>query len=336
MIKVGIVGAGYIGKRHAEVYQIHPQAELVAVCDLEEEKAKEILPQGKIYTKLEDMLNNPDINLVDICLPTYLHKEAVIKSLEAGKHVLCEKPIALNLEDAEEMVEKAESSDTFFMVAHCLRFWPEYEVLKKMVEKGDRGEVIHASFRRIGSLPIWSWGGWVLQESKSGGALIDFHIHDVDFVLYLLGKPEKIYARGVRNEFGWSHVYSLYTYKDKAVFLEAGWDYPPGFPFAHSYLVCLEKGTLEFSPQKTPSLIFYPQEGGTEYPSPLQEELKVSAGGNIEKIAAYYKEIDYFLTCIQKGEKPVLITPQSARDALYLVLKEKESIETGKVVEVDG
>ncbi len=335
MIRAGVVGAGFMGKMHAQVYGVHPGAELVAVCDLDENKAKEILPQGKIYTRLEDMLKDPDIDLIDICLPTHLHKEAVILALEAGKHVLCEKPISFNLEDAEEMVQKAENSKTFFMVAHCLRFWPEYEVLKNMVEKGDKGKLIQASFRRLSPLPVWSWGGWLLDESKSGGALTDLHIHDVDFVLYLLGKPEKIYARGIKDRFGWSHVYSIYTYGDKVVSLEGGWDYPSDFPFSHSYLVRLEKGTLEFSPHKDPSLIFYPQEGGVEYPSLPREEVKISAGGNIEELGGYYREIDYFLTCIQKGERPTRVTPQSARDALYLIIKEKESMETGSIQEIE-
>ncbi len=334
MVKVGIIGAGFMGKMHSSVYQALPGAKLVAVADLEAKKAKEILPEGKIYTRMEDLLKDPQVDLVDVCLPTFLHKEAVIKSTRAGKHVLCEKPIALSVEDAEEMIKEVEKARVKFMVAHCIRLWPEYMVLKEIVEKGEMGKVVHATFRRLSPLPDWSWDGWLMDPAKSGGALFDLHIHDVDFSLYLLGKPAYIYSQGFRNQAGCSHVFSLFSYREGTVaHLEGGWDYPASFPFTHSYLVKMEKGILAFNPHYPQSLLLYQGEE-VESPEIKKVEVSVGAGGNIEDLGGYYNEIAYFVKCIEEDRFPEIITPQDARDSLYLVSKEKESMEKGTKVKV--
>ena len=334
MVKVGLIGAGFMGKMHSQVYQVVPEASLVAVSDLDEEKAKEILPKGKIYTHIEDLLKDPQVDMVDICLPTFLHKDAVIKSAKAGKHILCEKPIALRVEDAEEMIKETEKAKVKFMVAHCLRLWPEYIVLKEIVEKGGMGRVVHATFTRLSPLPVWSWGSWLLNASKSGGALLDLHIHDVDFSLYLLGKPEYIYSRGVKNNSGWVHVFSTFSYPEGTiVFIEGGWDYPASFPFTHSYLVKMEKGTLLFNPNYANPLMLC-KDKEVEYPEVKKVEAKAEAGGNVEDLGGYYNEIEYFIRCIEENSFPEIITPEDARDSLALVTKEMESLEKGKPVKI--
>ncbi|NOZ64744.1 MAG: hypothetical protein GXO71_07490, partial [Caldiserica bacterium] len=149
-----------------------------------------------------------------------------------------------------------------------------------------------------------------------------------------LGKPEYIYSQGFRNQAGWSHVFSLFSYSGGTVaHLEGGWDYPPSFPFTHSYLVKMEEGILAFNPHYPQSLLLYKGEE-VKAPEIKKVEVSVGAGGNIEDLGGYYNEIEYFIKCIEENCFPEIITPQDARDSLYLVSKEKESLEKGTKVKV--
>ncbi len=332
MVKVGIIGAGFMGKMHGQVYRILPQAELVAVADLEEEKVKEEFKEVKIYKEAKELIKDKEVDLVDICLPTYLHSTYTIMALREGKHVLCEKPIALTLEEADQMIEEARKSNTKFMVAHCLRFWPEYMVLKDIFQKKELGKLIHLSMQRLSPTPVWSWDGWLMKEKKSGSALIDLHIHDVDFAQYLLGKPEKIFASGRKTERGWEHIFALFHYPEGVrVSIEGGWDFVASFPFTATYRAVFEKGCLELNPYLTPSLRLY-TEKEVKFPEVKKVEANVEAGGNIAELGGYYNEIQYFVDCIEKDLQPEVVTPQQARDSLYLIWKEKESAEKGETV----
>ncbi len=334
MVKVGIIGAGFMGKMHSQVYKVLPDAELIAISDINKENAKEILPEGKIYTDYKELLKDKEIDIVDICLPTFMHKDAVIDSARAGKNILCEKPISLSIKDADEMIRETKKANVKFMVAQCIRFWPEYIFLKEITEEKKFGKILHASFRRLSPLPTWSWNKWLLSPERSGSVLFDLHIHDVDYLLYLLGKPQEIFSQGVKEEFGWSHIFSIFIYRDgRRIFLEGGWGYDSSFPFHHTYLVKMEKATIEMNPRYKEPIVIYQGEK-KEIPEIKKAESKVDTGGNIEDLGGYYNEIEYFVKCVKENHFPEVVTPESARESLYLVTKEKESIEKGRVVKV--
>ena len=274
----------------------------------------------KTYAKAEDLIKDPEVDLVDITLPTYLHADYAIKALKAGKHVLCEKPIALTMAQAERMVAAAKKAKGLFMVAHCIRFWPEYEVTKKMIDKKTYGPVYSATFRRVSPTPVWGWRNWLQKHKLSGGALIDLHIHDIDFVNHLFGRPQSVTAVGMsKTSGGVDHIVADYTFlrKNLQVTAEGGWAFPPTFPFSMAFTIVCEKATIEYSSAASPSLTVYTATGRTLTP-------KVAAGDG------YSREINYFLDCIRKGEKPTRVTLEDARDALKVAWAEMKAVRTGR------
>lgn len=139
-----------------------------------------------VYERADELIADKDVDLVSVCLPTHLHAEFAIKALKKGKHVFCEKPMAGSLEECDSMIEVAEKAGRKLMIGQCLRFWPEYELLKDYVENGKLGKLTGLFCFRGGGTPIWSAGNWLLQKDKSGGVLLDQHIHDIDTVNFLM------------------------------------------------------------------------------------------------------------------------------------------------------
>ena len=213
MKKIGLVGCGFIGSVHYNAYCRIKGAKVVAVCDQDYKRAESLLqgenPAGNIsttnknpisfnpasvevYTDLKEMLKNPQIDIIDVCLPTYMHKEAVIKSADARKHILCEKPMALSLKEADQMLAAVKKNKVKFMVAHVIRFWPEYVVLTEYITKKSLGDLLLLNLRRLSPTPTWTWNNWILDSKKSLSAALDLHIHDTDYILNICGKPKAV------------------------------------------------------------------------------------------------------------------------------------------------
>ncbi|MGV3771979.1 MAG: Gfo/Idh/MocA family protein, partial [Verrucomicrobiales bacterium] len=203
--KIGLVGLGFMAATHIKAYRQLPNAAIHAVCNpsgrnLDGDLSKVMgnvgnadpvrldMSQIKGTTKFEDLINDPEIDVIDICTPTFTHVDMAIAALQSGKHVLCEKPLARTFAQASKIAEAAEKSKGIFMPAMCIRFWPEWAWLKAAIENGTYGKVLGARFRRMAEPPGWGHGHFGSGE-KSGGALLDLHIHDVDFVQYCFGKP---------------------------------------------------------------------------------------------------------------------------------------------------
>ena len=334
MVKIAIVGAGFMGKMHGNVYANLPDmAKLVAVVDSSPAKAEEIAKShnAKVTANLDDVLD--DVDMVDVTLPTYLHCKFTVAAANAGKHVLCEKPIALNLKDADKMLAAVKKNKVKFMVAHCIRFWPEYMVLKRIYDEKKYGRLISIWMARVSTAPVWAWNNWLMQKGKSGSAITDLHIHDTDFALYLLGKPESVYSRGTKNKTGWVHIWTSYNYRNVAAIAEVGWDFPGKFPFNMTFRANFENGTVEFGLQPQYKMVLY--QGGNEavpIDVPQPKVSNVEAGGNISSLGGYFNEIQYFLECLSRDKYPKVVTPQDARTSLQIVLAEKKSAETGKIV----
>lgn len=336
MVKIGLVGAGFMGKMHSECYRLLPQAKVVAVCDLDREKASEIAKESeaRVYTEITEMLEKEELDGVDICLPTYLHRENVIKAIRKGKNILCEKPIALTIKDAEEMIKEAERTKVKFMVAQVVRFWDEYRALKEIYEKKELGELISLNLLRLSPTPTWQWERWALNPKKAGGALLDLHIHDTDYAFFLLGKPKIIFSRGRKTKRGWDHVFTTFLYPEgKLVLMEGGWDMPENYPFTMVFRAQFEKGVVEYNSRWEKTLVIY-REGEVEYPSLEKKGKEKELGGNIAELGGYFKEIEYFVKCLKEGKKPELSPASSARTSLELCLLELKSLEKGKPLKV--
>ncbi|MCX7705909.1 MAG: Gfo/Idh/MocA family oxidoreductase [bacterium] len=339
MVRVAIIGAGFMGSMHAEVYSQLPNVKIAAIVDQRGEKAKSLAEKyGAIpYLEIGQVLAKPEISIVDICLPTFLHKEYVIKAAEAGKDIVCEKPIALTLDDAQEMVRTCYQKKVRFMVAHVIRFWPEYAFVKRNYDQGRFGKLITITCTRLSPKPTWGWQNWLLDKERSGGALFDLHIHDVDYILYLCGqKPISLYSRGTfSSEEGYIHVFTTYNFPDgMTAFAEGGWDMTSNFPFEMKFIAQFEKAVVDFDSASSPTLTVYYADGRIDRPQ-LERKTSQVSGGNISDLGGYFFELNYFIDHVVHNKEFQVITPEDAVNSLKIVLKELESLETGKIVSID-
>lgn len=339
MVKVAIVGAGFMGGTHAEVYRNLNKAKLRAIVDSDLEKTELLADKYRAtaYSSLEELSGQEDIDAIDICLPTYLHKEYVIKAARLGKDILCEKPIALTVKDAEEMIQAVKKAKVKLMIAQVIRFWQEYVILKRIHQTGELGRLLNITLTRLASTPTWAWDNWLADIKRSGGALLDLHIHDTDYLLYLLGKPLSLVSRLSPARLKYAHVFTTFTFPDKVTaFAEGGWDMPDNFPFTMAYTALFEKGVVEFNSRNEKTLAIYRPGKEIEYP-PVKPELeaKTSGEGNITDLGGYFSEIKYFIDCLENNEEPTKASAQSARDSLEIVLNEMKSADSGKVIEME-
>ncbi|MGD0090717.1 MAG: Gfo/Idh/MocA family oxidoreductase [Planctomycetota bacterium] len=342
-IRVGVLGIGFMGKAHVGIYAKEKRAQLVAYCDSDPKKAAGDWSAGggnigdqsnlgvdprtlRSHHTAAELFADPDVDLVDICLPTYLHAEHVVKALAAGKHVLCEKPLAVSLKDADRMVRAVKKAKGFMMPAHCMRFWPEWAWLKDAVAERRYGNVLSAVFRRFGSTPVWSCGNWLLEPALSGSALFDLHIHDVDFVRYVFGEPQAVFAVGSSGKAtrdGIDLVVATYLYKNprQVVMAEGGWHADPTYGFTMRYTVVFDQATLDFDLARTGKTLLLHKAGAKE-----PEVVQTAA------TTGWEAEISYFLGCIEKGEPPKVTTAADARKSVALTRAELESITGRRIV----
>ncbi|MBO5051413.1 MAG: Gfo/Idh/MocA family oxidoreductase [Clostridia bacterium] len=260
-IRVALLGYGGIARAHMHGYDVLEKEGFpihrVALCDVDPEQFSavqkiNIEADGKqttgslhLYTDVDEMLANEEIDLVDICLPTYLHKDYAIRMLRAGKHVQCEKPMALSYADCAEMIATAKECGRHLMIGQCLRFNANYLALKALIDEGRYGRVISASFERLSALPRWGFEGWFRDVKRSGGALMDMGVHDVDMVRYLLGEPDAVSAISVDMDMPKQSYTCRLLYKNGPfVTTQVSWCEAPGFPFSCPFHVTLEKATV--------------------------------------------------------------------------------------------
>jgi len=329
---------GFIGQVHAKSYQATDGAQLTAVCDTNEAKLKpkneaagDIAGLGKpldltgvqLYTDFDRMISQANLDAVSIALPTPMHADFTIKALKAGLNVLCEKPMASNIKQCEKMIASAERTGKVLQIAHCIRFWPEYAKTKEIIETGVYGKVKAATFRRVGALPAWSQNSWLLDSSQSGGALVDLHIHDSDYVQYVFGRPKAVYSGCADGPGGnFDHVFTQYIYADKVVAAEGSWLMSPGFGFEMSFCITLEKATIVFDNTREPAFVVYPFD-------------RDAFGPEVEPGDGWSLQVAHFVKAVTGEKVPQIITPADSLDSVKLVLAEKQSAQTQKEVVIE-
>ncbi len=340
MVRVGLAGLGFMGGTHAQCHAALPNSDLAAVCDPEEDRRAEFADTygAKPFASLNEMLA-ADIDAVDICMPTYLHRQAVEAAAAAHKHILCEKPMALTAPDCDAIIGAVDKSGVQFMVAHVIRFWPEYTVIKDILDSGRLGNILWVSAARMSPPPTWSWQEWIFDPKLSGGAVLDMHIHDLDFIAWILGMPKTVSAAGVKTQRGaFDSIFTTTTgHPHGAVATAEGClDMAADFPFTMGLKINLEGGSIEMSTRHTPSLLVTPRDGGAEHPDIPQPAIPSagSAGtaGNIEDLGGYFTEAQYFVDCLERNETPSVVTPAEAKSAVQLCLAATKSAETGRPV----
>lgn len=322
-LKVGIVGCGFMGRMHANVYRLLDDAELVACVDHKPERGVAFAGDFglKLHPTLEGMIADHDLDIVDVCLPTHRHAAAAIEALQAGKHVVCEKPMARTLAEADEMAAAALASGKQLMIAHCIRFWPEYAFLKQAKEDGRYGKLLSVNLTRYGAFPSYASDNWLADEAKSGGGVLDMHIHDTDFALYLLGTPEETISYGTVDGTGACHAFTTMRFGSTVAHLEGGWNLPAGSPFKMAFRAVFERAVLIMD--GGPLTVY---ETGKDPVVPEFPKMSAAGGGNISDLGGYYAELAYFVDRVSKGLPVETVTPASSRESLRVCLAEVDEI----------
>ena len=279
MLTIAILGGGTMGTTHALSYENLPGAfRVAAVSDAREEHARDIAKRfgAEACTSSDELLERFTGDAVDICLPTPLHTEYILKALERGLHVFCEKPLALTMEEARRVLDASRKTDRKVMVGHCIRFWPEYLALKRYIDEGTLGGLVSIVFKRIASKrkPGMAWQEWIFDEKKSGSAVIDMHIHDVDYLRFILGEPDRIQAMLYTNRGRAEHVFSNFVYGPVVVNTEASWAYPTGsLPFLMAFTALFEKGVVTFNASENPTFRVFREDTG-QWSAPAVERTR--------------------------------------------------------------
>lgn len=295
-LKVALVGAGFIARVHAASWKRIPGAEITAIVDIVEEKARELAGMHgvkHVYTDYREMLRREQPDIVDVCTPTYTHARIAIDSLEAGANVITEKPIATRLADARAMIDAARRSGGKFMVAHCLRYWPEYVAIKRVVERGEIGEPRVARAYRQSGFPVWA--EWHFDINKGGGVFVDMSIHDVDALRWIVGDVEEVFARGgvlkEKRSTAPDYIHALFKFRGGAIgFVEGSWAQPPGYPFSTYMEIAGTEGTLRVDSKETASVKVWTG-GPPTYMNPNSRD-------------AYYLELLDFYRAVVEDREP--------------------------------
>ncbi|GIO26985.1 Gfo/Idh/MocA family protein [Ornithinibacillus bavariensis] len=326
MQRVGLVGMGFIGKAHLEAYQKISNAEVVAICTRNGEGDEEHFPEYTFIADYETFLMRDDIDIVDICLPTYLHEEYIIKAARAKKHIICEKPLSLSVRSVMRIYDEVNKCGVRLFIGHVLRFWPEYQLIKQYSETDmlRNIDIVHA--RRLGQLPNWST--WFQHPQKSGGALFDLHLHDIDFVYYLLGEVEHVYAAGSQNEYGaWNHIMTTLTFKSGVkAFVEASQRMPVGYPFTMAFRAQTPNNTLEFQLTAGENIEGINSRQFVLYENEEMTEVKV------EEADAFQNELAYFVDCVESNRENRIIPLKDVQYVIRLLEAINLSLETGHEV----
>ena len=322
MLKVGLIGCGFMGAMHANCYKNIEGVELVAFADIRKEKAEELAvgTNATIYGDGKDLIANAEVDIIDICLPTFLHAEYAMLAMEKVKYVFVEKPVALTAAEGKAMMEKSKETGCQVQVGQVIRFWDEYVELKKIVESGVYGKVINANCRRLSPRPTWGWENWLLDTKLSGGAGQDLHVHDVDYVVSLFGEPKNFYSvKNVKGEMN-SYVNTLMQYDDFVVGVEGTWDLPGSYPFTATFRVVFENAVVENGGGK---FMLYTVNGASEIEIEKKELAgEAYKGGNVSDLGGYYNELVYFCDKAKKGEQVEKATLLDGVSSLEFLLKE--------------
>lgn len=312
MQKVAIVGAGRMGEVHKNAYLKMSNVRIAAVMSSSLDVA-EILAASigaQVFSDFDDMLQVVQPDVVDICTPTDSHKEYVLKSAAAGKHIVIEKPMACTLEDCREMIEATNRAGVKFMVAQVLRFFPQFAMAKTLVDSGAVGNPAVVRIARGGAAPK----NWRVYNELRGGVIFDFMIHDFDWLLWTFGEPERVYAKSLTGQGVKDIDYALVTIRFKSgVIAHAAGNWAHDTADSVQELeIAGDAGLIDLAKQS--SIIM--NSGNTLHESPTG-------------VDPYYAELKHFIDCVETGKDPS-VTPEQSMQAVAVALGAQESIRTGK------
>ena len=340
-VRIGLIGLGFMGSTHFRIYEAMKDAQIVALADVDAAKRKGDvskvvgnignadnsqplnLTDVAVYKSGFDLIKDPNVDVVDICCPTPDHADYIIAALAAGKHVFAEKPLCRDLKQAARLEKAVKGSKQFINIGMCVRAWPEYRYVYEQYKAGAFGKALSATFRRLSpDIAGNAWQNWFMDGSRSGGALLDMHLHDTDFVRYFFGRPEAVTSVGanITSKGGTDHVITLYHFKNgPLVEAEGSWAATKTTPFEMTFQIICEKATVRLMAE---GFKIYWNNGRVESPK-------------VEATTGWHKELAYFVDCVKKGVIPNKYqTFEDVLDGFKIVMAEQKSVDTGKKVAI--
>ncbi|QEG21804.1 Gfo/Idh/MocA family protein [Mariniblastus fucicola] len=346
-LKVGIVGIGFMGWMHWLAWKNVGGAEVVAVCSRDAAKragdwttikgnmgppGEQVdLSQIKAFETLDAMLADDEIDLIDVCLPPAMHRDAIIACAKAGKNIFCEKPLALNLLDCDAAIEACDQNEVRLFVGHVLPFFTEFSYAVKLIRSGEFGKLLGGNFKRVISDPFWLEDFY--NREKVGGPLLDLHVHDAHLIRVLFGMPKTVYSGGRFKNGVPEYCNSVFTFEDAdvSVACTGGVVRQQGRPFNHAFEIHLEKATMcfEFAAHadeaETIRLKILKEDGSVERPEDL---------GDPDSIFAFQREMEELVEAIFTGRDSDSLSGASARDAIAICEAEEKSLLNNTLVEL--
>ncbi len=340
MIGVAILGAGFMGQTHAGAWKAldgRVRVEVVASRTAERAAAvAETAGSGDVVIEIGAAIADRRVDLVDICLPTPLHRAAAEAAFAAGKHVLLEKPLALTREDGEAIVDAAHRADRMLLVGLVLRHWPEYGRLHELAAGGAIGTVRSASALRLS--PPADWAEWFIDPTQSGGVAVDLMVHDFDQLNALLGPAQTVHAQCVRRgpHGAPQHVVAVTAHPAGPGLAEGGMMLPGSYPFTSGLRVLGDGGVLEYPFAAGPAVDGGNIGGVDQEANRLRLHPADGAASLIDVDSAdpWHRQAAYLADCLEAGRAPALGTGEQALAALRVSLAANRSLESGNVEEV--
>jgi predicted dehydrogenase len=342
-VRVGVIGLGFMGATHIAAYQSAAAAgypcQLVAVCDpkpsrragrlwdvggnaVSDTSSKKLAFDPKIvraYERAEQLLGDESIDLISICTRTDTHVDLAIRALRAAKHVLVEKPVALQPGEIARLHQVHQETGKLCMPAMCLRFWPAWRWLKERIDDQQFGQCLSLTLTRLASQPTWS--AFYSDGAKNGGAIVDLHIHDADYVRFCLGDPSSVSSSGVIGRTGAiDHVTTIYHHpgKRRHVVAEGGWDQHDGFAYRMRYVAVFERATADYELSSSERLLLC-RDGRAE---PVE----------LEKSNGYEGEVRHIVRAIAEGARQTDVTLADALTVIELIDAERRSVLEAKTL----
>ncbi|HYV25911.1 MAG TPA: Gfo/Idh/MocA family oxidoreductase [Candidatus Eisenbacteria bacterium] len=338
MINVGIIGLGFMGATHINAYRQIAGVRVAAICSPSgrhldgdfsdvsgnvgsKEPIKLDMHSVKASRDANELFSDPDIDLIDICTPTFAHAAQCIGALQADKHVICEKPLARTAKLAQTIAAAAESAKGYFMPAMCMRFWPEWAWLKQVIDQQTYGKILAARFRRVAEPPAWGQKNF-FDGQQSGGALFDLHVHDVDFVQFCFGRPQGVFSSGFTKVSGAiDHVVTQYQVASgAAVHAEGSWAMTAGFGFHMSYTAVFENATADYDLARGADAL------------KLFEKDRPPATVTCHAPDGYVGELSHMIEAIKNQKPPTIVTARDGQSAVEICEAEEQSIRLRKPI----
>lgn len=333
MVKIAIIGAGFMGQTHAAAYAEIENAELTAICDRSRE-SREAFAENfgcSAFADFETMLAGAEFDVVDICLPTFLHEEYVGLAARAKKDIFCEKPFTLSVASMDRMLETVRENQVRLFVGQVLHFWQEYVLAKRMIDGGELGEIRYVYAARLSEHP--NWGDWYRRPENSGGGLFDLHLHDVDFMIWTFGEVESVYAAGKKNAAGcWNYVSSILNFRNGiSATVQGVIEMEKGYPFTMELRLVGSEKTFDYVMRAGDNL--------RNCDSALRITRIYDDGAatvpSLETRDAYTVELEDFVGCVAENRESGWVRNEDVRKVLCTIEALQLSLESGEKVPVN-